>query len=384
MLRQRLLGDILQTSAILDEQLHVLSSLTDPNDYAGPGTGYRLSPERRERWRAYGRSGRPPTSRPSRSLAEGCIDLAEIGPARAGVRPDEIVVGLSPAFGVEIWTALNGMTVAEVLRQVLAGIEEEGLALASRPCPALDRPRLHRLDGGTPLGLRRLGRAPGEGNGPHPSRRPAAAREPRALLDRTARDRRALPRASAGTRPATRKAQPPEPLLLPESSEPLGTPLPRSRRAARRHRAAALERGGAGRAGGDVAELSYPLSADARDAVRTASGKRRVRAHARGRSHRRRRPQTTCASRRRRSLSRPTSPSSGGNPQLAENLRRGAELVAFSDDELLRFYEMLRPGRSSDAELDELAATLAERGAERCAAMVQEARAAYVRRGLIA
>jgi len=72
-----------------------------------------------------------------------------------------------------------------------------------------------------------------------------------------------------------------------------------------------------------------------------------------------------------------------GNPQLAENLRRGAELVAFGDDELLHFYEMLRPGRSSAAELDALAATLAERGAERCATLVREARAAYVRRGLI-
>ena len=47
MIRQRLLGDVLQTSAILDEDLNVLSSLTDPNDYAGPGTGYRMSPERR-------------------------------------------------------------------------------------------------------------------------------------------------------------------------------------------------------------------------------------------------------------------------------------------------------------------------------------------------
>jgi propanediol dehydratase small subunit len=74
----------------------------------------------------------------------------------------------------------------------------------------------------------------------------------------------------------------------------------------------------------------------------------------------------------------------GGNPQLAENLRRGAELVAFTDDELLRFYDRLRPGRSTAAELDHLAATLAERGAERCAALVREARAAYVRRGLIA
>jgi propanediol dehydratase small subunit len=74
----------------------------------------------------------------------------------------------------------------------------------------------------------------------------------------------------------------------------------------------------------------------------------------------------------------------GGNPQLGENLRRGAELVAFDDDELLRFYEMLRPGRSSADELDALADTLAGRGAERCAALVREARAAYVRRGLIA
>jgi propanediol dehydratase small subunit len=73
-----------------------------------------------------------------------------------------------------------------------------------------------------------------------------------------------------------------------------------------------------------------------------------------------------------------------GNRQLAENLRRGAELVAFSDDEVLRFYEMLRPGRSSAAELDSLAETLAERGAQRCASLVREARAAYLRRGLIA
>jgi propanediol dehydratase small subunit len=74
----------------------------------------------------------------------------------------------------------------------------------------------------------------------------------------------------------------------------------------------------------------------------------------------------------------------GGNPQLGENLRRAAELVSFDDDELLRFYEMLRPGRSSAAELDSLADGLAERGAERCAELVREARNAYVRRGLIA
>ena len=73
----------------------------------------------------------------------------------------------------------------------------------------------------------------------------------------------------------------------------------------------------------------------------------------------------------------------GGNPQLGENLRRAAELVSFEDDELLRFYEMLRPGRSSADELESLASMLSERGAERCAALVREARDAYLRRGLI-
>ncbi|MGH7735628.1 MAG: crossover junction endodeoxyribonuclease RuvC, partial [Gemmatimonadales bacterium] len=40
MTRARLSGDYLQTAAIFDEQLKVLSLVTDQNDYAGPGTGY--------------------------------------------------------------------------------------------------------------------------------------------------------------------------------------------------------------------------------------------------------------------------------------------------------------------------------------------------------
>lgn len=40
-LRQRVSGDLLQTSAILDDGLRPLSAINDCNDYAGPGTGYR-------------------------------------------------------------------------------------------------------------------------------------------------------------------------------------------------------------------------------------------------------------------------------------------------------------------------------------------------------
>ena len=48
-----------------------------------------------------------------------------------------------------------------------------------------------------------------------------------------------------------------------------------------------------------------------------------------------------------------------GNPQLAENLRRAAELTQLPDDEVLAVYEALRPGRSTPAQLTALAASLA-------------------------
>ena len=41
-----------------------------------------------------------------------------------------------------------------------------------------------------------------------------------------------------------------------------------------------------------------------------------------------------------------------GNPQLAENLRRAAELTRLPDDEVLAIYEALRPGRSTPARAD--------------------------------
>ncbi|MDR5587501.1 MULTISPECIES: propanediol/glycerol family dehydratase large subunit [Clostridium] len=48
MLKQRVTGDYLQTSAILDNDFDVISAVNDKNDYMGPGTGYRISPERWE------------------------------------------------------------------------------------------------------------------------------------------------------------------------------------------------------------------------------------------------------------------------------------------------------------------------------------------------
>jgi propanediol dehydratase small subunit len=70
------------------------------------------------------------------------------------------------------------------------------------------------------------------------------------------------------------------------------------------------------------------------------------------------------------------------NPQLAENLRRAAELTRIADDEVLAIYEALRPGRSTPADLTTLAASLAARGLTRCAALVTEAADVYARRSL--
>ncbi|WP_433285556.1 propanediol/glycerol family dehydratase large subunit [Pseudonocardia sp. CA-142604] len=47
-LRQRVSGDLLQTAAILTPEFVPLSAINDANDYAGPGTGYRLGGQRWE------------------------------------------------------------------------------------------------------------------------------------------------------------------------------------------------------------------------------------------------------------------------------------------------------------------------------------------------
>ena len=52
LLKQRVAGDFLQTSAIFDNEWNVISAVNDKNDYAGPGTGYRLEGEEWEKVKA--------------------------------------------------------------------------------------------------------------------------------------------------------------------------------------------------------------------------------------------------------------------------------------------------------------------------------------------
>ncbi len=52
MLKQRVIGDYMHTSAILDENFQVMSGVNTPNDYMGPGTGYRVDGKRWEEIKA--------------------------------------------------------------------------------------------------------------------------------------------------------------------------------------------------------------------------------------------------------------------------------------------------------------------------------------------
>ena len=125
LLQARVHGDYLQTAAIFDEDFRVLSGVTDPNDYAGPGTGYVPAPARQREIDAV---------RQQRSVADlraeqahGASDRLQVrGPAAAGADPRDVVIGVSPAVGRAIWTTLSGLAVVDVLDELLAGLEEEG------------------------------------------------------------------------------------------------------------------------------------------------------------------------------------------------------------------------------------------------------------------
>src|SRR5512140_3016574 len=122
MQRQRLTGDYLQPSAIFDKNFKVLSAINDPNDYQGPGSGYRLDGER---WRKLQDLPQclDANSLVAQSSADAHLRLVERGPAKRGGAV-EVVIALGPAFGTAMNATLGGLEHAQILRELIAGIEE--------------------------------------------------------------------------------------------------------------------------------------------------------------------------------------------------------------------------------------------------------------------
>jgi propanediol dehydratase large subunit len=124
MQRQRVSADYLQTAAVIDADGLVHSAVNDPNEYSGPGTGYRLAGER---WALLQRL--PQVVEPGELLGDdldGEPVVAERGPAAKGAEAADVVVSVGPAFGDTIRRTIADLDHRDVLEAVCEGIREGG------------------------------------------------------------------------------------------------------------------------------------------------------------------------------------------------------------------------------------------------------------------
>jgi len=126
----RISGDYLQTSAMVRGG-RVISAINDPNDYCGPGSGYRMTEDRRLEINDI----RDVLDRTEVMRAEATFEKAEVariaypvaGTAKLGQARDEVVIGISPAFGVKLYQTTAGHRLSDVLRVLIDGIAARGL-----------------------------------------------------------------------------------------------------------------------------------------------------------------------------------------------------------------------------------------------------------------
>jgi propanediol dehydratase large subunit len=126
----RLSGDYLQTSAMIRKG-KIVSAVNDPNDYLGPGSGYRVSPERRlelngirdvldqkEVLRSEAMHERGEATR---------IGYRTLGAAEVSGDRRDVVIGISPAFGLKLFQTTAGHRLSDVLRAITEAIRARGL-----------------------------------------------------------------------------------------------------------------------------------------------------------------------------------------------------------------------------------------------------------------
>jgi propanediol dehydratase large subunit len=131
MQRQRVSADYLQTSAIIEPDGTVRSAVSDPNQYEGPGTGYRLEGER---WRLLQQLPYVLDPHEDASRNGELSPVQETHVAIVGDTPDEVVIAVGPAFGGSLRETINDLAHADVLRAVSDGVRDGGA-----------RPRLVRV-----------------------------------------------------------------------------------------------------------------------------------------------------------------------------------------------------------------------------------------------
>lgn len=122
--RLRVSADYLQTSAIVGPDFEIESAVNEPNDYRGPGTGYRLDGER------WDRLTRLPHALDPASLTaadgHGGPTLVERGEAAAGEQADEVVIALGPAYLGRLRETIGGLPHEAVLSAIADAVREAG------------------------------------------------------------------------------------------------------------------------------------------------------------------------------------------------------------------------------------------------------------------
>ena len=124
MQRQRVSADYLQTSAVIDSDGLVRSAVNDPNEYSGPGTGYRLEGERWELLQSL-----PQVVAPADLLGDddGAAPIVVEGEiAQPDDDASEVVVAVGPAFAGSIRRTIADLDHGDVLEAVCDGVREGG------------------------------------------------------------------------------------------------------------------------------------------------------------------------------------------------------------------------------------------------------------------
>ena len=123
--RQRVAADYLQPSAIFAADYKVQSAINQPNDYLGPGSGYRPGGSRWQAMQAIPQA-KSPAGFVAPHTGEPLSRLVELGPARRGSQ-SEVALALGPAFGCALTRTIGGLEHEEVLKAILSGIADEGM-----------------------------------------------------------------------------------------------------------------------------------------------------------------------------------------------------------------------------------------------------------------
>ena len=179
---------------------HVISAVNDPNDYRGPGhrlprVGGAPPGDQRDPRRARPRDGARARKPSSRSTLRRTFRFEPSARRRPARTPREVVIGVSPAFGVKFFRTLGGIPLADLLQRDGRGHRKRRRHRADRAHAPYRRHLVPRADRRAAVGLGDRHRHPGQGHGGHPPGRPAAAQQPRAFLQRADHHARALPQA---------------------------------------------------------------------------------------------------------------------------------------------------------------------------------------------